>query len=310
MPGILLNWKRVDDDRKRTEQNASRHVFWWDELGDEAALTRSGRTVSRKWSVYNTKTIQIGSRVFLIAQGGVSDGIVASGFAAQPPNGKTALLEDSVVYLDSNWKTGEPSNYVMVDFDVILDVRSHPKHALATDSLMRGDLAMMHWNTERPGIEIKPKPEFHSPANLLPQLELLWQRNLKSIAFPISSDDADEVAAMAVFGYEGRLRVRTHKTRERRPQLTKAKKAEALKRYGKLVCEVCQFVFTVRYGDHGSGFIECHHREPLSKIADFSGSRVTLDELALVCANCHRMLHWKDWPSVEELRNRLNPNFG
>ena len=306
MAGILLNWKRVnDDDRKRPEQDPSKAVFWWDELGDESALTSSGKTVYRRWSVYNTKRIQFGSRVFLIAQGGISDGIVASGFAAQPPNGKTPIREDSVVYLDSNWKTGEPSNYIMVEFDTILEVRSYRKHALATDNLMHADLAMMHWNTERPGIEIKPKPEFHSNANLLPQLELLWQRNLERIGFPLVSDDEAESALMEVFGYEGRVRVRTHKTRERSPQLAKAKKDEALKRYGKLVCEICEFVFTARYGDHGSGFMECHHRQPLSKIADIDCSKVTLDDLALVCANCHRMLHRKDWPSVEELRSRL-----
>jgi hypothetical protein len=126
MPGILLNWKRVDDDdRKRTEQEASRRIFWWDELGGESALTQSGRTVFRSWSVYNTTRIQFGSRVFLIAQGGISDGIVASGFAAEPPNGKTPLREDSVVYLDSSWKTGEPSNYVMVEFDTIETRLSH-----------------------------------------------------------------------------------------------------------------------------------------------------------------------------------------
>jgi 5-methylcytosine-specific restriction enzyme A len=170
---------------------------------------------------------------------------------------------------------------------------------------MHADLSMMHWKTERPGIEIKPKPEFHSNSNLLPQLELLWQRNLERISFPLVSEDEAESAAMDVFGYEGRVRVQTHRTRERSPHLAKAKKAEALEQCGKLVCEVCKFVFTARYGDHGSGFMECHHRQPLSKIADIDGSKVTLDDLALVCANCHRMLHRKDWPSVEELRARL-----
>src|SRR5690349_18295592 len=48
---------------------------------------------------------------------------------------------------------------------------------------MHADLAMMHWNTQPPGKEIKPKAKFHSNANLLPQLELLWQRNLERIAF-------------------------------------------------------------------------------------------------------------------------------
>jgi len=182
MPGYLLNWKRADDgDRKRIEQQASKHLFWWDDLIRESALTQSGSPVFRSWSVHNTKRIQFGSPVFLIAQGGISDGIVASGFAAQPPKGETPLGEESVVYVDSGWKPGGPSNYLRVKFDAILDVRSHPEIALHTNDLMGGDLSMMHWKTERPGIEIKPKAKFHSNSNLLPQLELLWQRNLERI---------------------------------------------------------------------------------------------------------------------------------
>ena len=209
-----------------------------------------------------------------------------------------------MVYLDSNWKTGEPSNYLMVEFDAILDVRSQPENALATDLLTQGELAMMHWNTERPGIEIKPKPEYNSTVNLLPKVESLWQENLQRVKFPLLSDDDTELETMEVFGYEGRVRLRLHKIRERDARAAKNKKAEALNKHGKLVCEVCQFEFAARYGDHGSGFIECHHREPLSKITD-DGRKVTLNDLALVCANCHRMLHRKNWPSVEELRSRL-----
>jgi hypothetical protein len=124
---------------------------------------------------------------------------------------------------------------------------------------------------------------------------------------PMMSSDDEEDSVVAMFGYEGRRRLRTHWRRERRPKLIRAKKDVALHKFGNLSCEVCAFVFTSRYGDHGSGFVECHHRQPLSKITD-EGKKVTLDDLALVCANCHRMLHRKDWPAIEELRRRLLPN--
>ena len=79
------------------------------------------------------------------------------------------------------------------------------------------------------------------------------------------SSDEEEEDAIAMFGFEGRLLLRIHRSRERSPQLVKAKKDEAKEKYGKLSCEVCDFTFTAQYGEHGSGFIECHHREPYRK---------------------------------------------
>ncbi|OAD90717.1 hypothetical protein A7A78_14205 [Aequorivita soesokkakensis] len=66
-------------------------------------------------------------------------------------------------------------------------------------------------------------------------------------------------------------------------------------------CEVCDFNFHKIYGDLGKGYIECHHTTPLSQIA--GESITTLDDLALVCSNCHRMIHRDiDTVSVRGLR--------
>jgi hypothetical protein len=108
MPGILLNWRRVAvTERNLIEQDSSRHVFWWDELAEESSVTRTGRSVFRRWSVYNSTNIVVGSRVFVIAQGGLSDGIMASDNIVEPPDGKVPVKAGSAVYLDKNWKTGE-----------------------------------------------------------------------------------------------------------------------------------------------------------------------------------------------------------
>jgi 5-methylcytosine-specific restriction protein A len=71
-----------------------------------------------------------------------------------------------------------------------------------------------------------------------------------------------------------------------------------------LTCEACGFDFFKRYGERGGGYIECHHRIPLSE----SGPTQTrLKDLALVCSNCHRMIHRRtnDWLSLEELKALL-----
>jgi len=94
---------------------------------------------------------------------------------------------------------------------------------------------------------------------------------------------------------------RLHLIRERNRALVERKKAQMLKQAGALKCEVCAFDFAAVYGSIGDGFIECHHTMPLSEAVP--GSPTRLSDLALVCANCHRMLHaGKPWRTVEQLR--------
>ncbi|MFZ4685379.1 MAG: HNH endonuclease [Hyphomonadaceae bacterium] len=99
---------------------------------------------------------------------------------------------------------------------------------------------------------------------------------------------------------EGALVTRLHRIRERDPEIVRRKKADALKRHGKLSCDACGFDFAARYGARGEGYIECHHIQPLSASAE----RTTrLADMALLCANCHRMVHARaPWLSVDELR--------
>ena len=81
----------------------------------------------------------------------------------------------------------------------------------------------------------------------------------------------------------------------------------AIKKYG-TVCQACGFNFAQKYGNWGRDFIEIHHINPLS---ESSGERtITVDEVNLVCSNCHRMLH-KNGPKgilVEELREIIKQN--
>ena len=103
--------------------------------------------------------------------------------------------------------------------------------------------------------------------------------------------------------HEGSLLFRQHVRRERNRTLIRRKKAQVVAATGTLACEVCSFDSGKRYGAHGRGYAECHHRLPLSQAGP---SRTRLKDLAIVCANCHRMLHRGDpWPSIEGLRALL-----
>jgi hypothetical protein len=63
------------------------------------------------------------------------------------------------------------------------------------------------------------------------------------------------------------------------------------------------------YGEIGRNFAEYHHALPISDLAEARETR--LSDLAIVCANCHPMLHRaKPWKTVQELKKlvrRDNP---
>jgi 5-methylcytosine-specific restriction enzyme A len=113
----------------------------------------------------------------------------------------------------------------------------------------------------------------------------------------ITDDDIDEDERVK----EGRVLYKLHKYRERNTIITKKKKQNHFKKYGCIKCEVCGFDFKEKYGEIGDGFIECHHRIPLSEFKSVSETK--LEDLALVCANCHRILHkYISAISIEELK--------
>lgn len=88
---------------------------------------------------------------------------------------------------------------------------------------------------------------------------------------------------------EGRVLYKVHCERERNSKIIKRKKEKVLDETGRLECEVCTFDFEQYFGRIGRGYIEAHHKIPLA-MTDFE-RKTHLDDLALVCPNCHRMLH-------------------
>lgn len=110
-----------------------------------------------------------------------------------------------------------------------------------------------------------------------------------------------EVEVLAAF--EGRAQAVHHLSRERDPRLRRSK-LRAVRAEGRDIdCEVCGFDFEVVYGGLGEGFIEVHHVRPLHD----SGPVVTrLEDLVLLCSNCHRMIHRaRPWIWPAQLRGRL-----
>jgi 5-methylcytosine-specific restriction enzyme A len=120
----------------------------------------------------------------------------------------------------------------------------------------------------------------------------------------IDSGDAVPDIDLEAEASEGRLLERRHLARERDAGLRAKKIHKHFQVHGQLACMTCGFDFKAAYGEHGDGYIECHHVVPLH----VSGERTTrLDDL--ICLNCHRMIHRRTpWLTPDQLRDLVAAN--
>lgn len=255
MQTILLTWNPAK--------------WTWDDLPSAARRVLSGEQVKDRWSCGNRRGIAIGSRVFLLRQGNQGHrGIVGSGVTTGEP------FEDRH-FNPQLARQGKRTSYVEVRWDRLIDPDADP--VLDRSLLDVPPLDQVNWSTQSSGIEIPPEAAS--------ALERLWSDHFGGIWNPATALDED-LGAM-----EGELRWQfvLHRRRERR--LRDQKIADVLRRTGRLRCEVegCGFDFCEVYGDLGKGYAQVHHTKPLG--SRDGEERTTLDDLAVVCANCHAMIH-------------------
>lgn len=89
---------------------------------------------------------------------------------------------------------------------------------------------------------------------------------------------------------EGQIQValRIHRRRERRMRNAKIVDHKR-KNAGHLPCECCGFDFFQYFGEIGRGYAQVHHLNPLGDTTKTSETK--LDDLVVLCANCHSMAH-------------------
>jgi 5-methylcytosine-specific restriction protein A len=146
--------------------------------------------------------------------------------------------------------------------------------------------------------------EFSSDIELLKKIaskirQVADNHELLNEIYKIENDETSETDSVK----EGQVLYKLHKLRERNRKIIKAKKNKVLNEGKELKCEACEFDFGETYGILGEGYIECHHLIPLSNFQ--VNKETTLDDLALLCSNCHRMIH-KDLSikTIEEFKSR------
>ena len=113
----------------------------------------------------------------------------------------------------------------------------------------------------------KENSKVHSSVELGEKLATV-NDELVCVEFNLNSNDKKYI--------EGKIKCLLHWKKERNLQLVKnAKRFWSQENNGHLKCEVCSFLFTEKYGELGIGFIEAHHKLPISSLTEeteFSGS--------------------------------------
>lgn len=236
----------------------------WQELDRQVLAVQRGEVVADQWSCGNRRDISPGDRLFLLRQAVEPRGLMASGWAT------------SSVFQAEHWDkaraaSGRSANYVKLRFDRLLDPESG---VLPIETLRSGSTSGVNWSTQSSGILLSPDGAR--------QVEAAWAKHVGSAA------ELDEEISLLEGAQRQRLVLHRH-----REQVLRARKIQQVlaANSGRLICEVaaCGFDFLKVYGELGREYAHVHHLLPLGNRKQ--PSRTELSHLAVVCANCHAMIH-------------------
>lgn len=156
------------------------------------------------------------------------------------------------------------------------------------------------------GKEVSKKTTSGSGGIYIPKIEydtklLINQELLDKVTKDMDSMEEENNGTFS----EGSKKERLVRIYERNPAL----RAKAIEIHG-FTCQVCDFNFGKSYGKHGENYIEVHHITPLSALIKEKEINPKTD-LAVLCSNCHRMIHRdKNNPlNIVDLRNLLNKSM-
>lgn len=115
-----------------------------------------------------------------------------------------------------------------------------------------------------------------------------------------------EYAPNSPIAIEGQriMAMRAHRKRERWMRDTKIADHKR-NNGGRLPCDVCGFDFFQNFGEIGRDYAQVHHRNPLGATAKTSETR--LEDLVVLCANCHAMAHiGQEVRTIDDLKSARN----
>jgi 5-methylcytosine-specific restriction protein A len=234
-------------------------------------VTRHG-TYAADWTCAS-KDVKPGDRMFLIKLGTTPKGIMGSGYARSRPRMKPH-------YKEARARRGDLQQFVKVEFDTLLN----PADSLNRESLSRGVLGEMHWDSQASGVHIRE--------DIARALEREWARfrPQRAVRPPL------EFAT-----FEGLRREQTlyRYGRNRRLRDLALERADG-------VCATCEEDYSSKLDGIGVRVLQVHHKKQLAVL---DRPRLnTVNDLAVLCANCHALIHVdpKRAMTVGELRRRLD----
>ena len=217
-----------------------------------------------RWSCGNRKNIEPDDRVFVLRQGKDFPGIVASGWVTKGSHQK------------SHWeraksKLGKKAWYVWMDGKETDQVPDSTKDALPRTRLIDEDILPLSLvDSQASGVEVPPE--------YAEILERKWAAHLKK---PLNTAC---LAASNISALEGELIEQKSYRRKRDGRLRRVALNGSVG-----VCAVCDVDFSLVLGGKGIRVLQAHHKRQLSQS---SRPKInTPQDLAVVCANCHALIH-------------------
>ena len=236
------------------------------------------------------KEIATGDLVFLW-RSGAKAGVVAVGTVVELPTPANRVLHPEALG-DDLWRAeppdaDEPKTGIHLDQVRLADEEGFlSKDAVKSDSTLSGATII------------------RMPTGTVFPLTLAQQQALERLlGTVIVMEDSLLPSASAM---EGRQALHAHRRRERSSALRLKKLSRARAIDGACSCAICGITETSTYPPPlGSRVFEVHHRTPLRMAA--TAVRTTLDDLAVLCASCHRAVHATS--DVEENYSTLSLHF-
>lgn len=242
----------------------------WADLPEIARRLEDGIPIEQRWSCGNSRTIELGSRVFLLRQGVEPKGIVASGWVTRAPFSAPHWDEARAA-------KGDNAFFIMFAADALINPEVTPP--LDLREFTSGPLAEMQTDAPASGNSI--------PESVAVALSDVWAAHAGKSDLGLGKGDP-ELGAMEG---EQKRRFINHRARERALREAKLAHSRSRSADGRLRCQVpgCGFDFEAVYGIIGAGFAHVHHLRPLAEASVPTVTR--LEDLAVVCANCHAVIH-------------------
>ena len=157
-------------------------------------------------------------------------------------------------------------------------------------SQMRDRLSIFNGSNPRSWIgHVADNPSLWSEADGKVILAALEERHAAIIRENVAQDmmslRLEEGDEDTITGFEGGKKLILVNHYERDANL----REEAIRTHG-TTCKACGFDYAKVYGGHGEGYIEVHHLQPISSLAEKTPVNPK-EDMTVLCSNCHRMIY-------------------